>query len=104
MSLESIRTITEAEAKANLELENVKTQARMVVNRAAARSKEIAEQYRQKALAENKKLMEAAEKQAESDMQAVLKKAASDCETLEVKAGARLETAAGLIVERIVNG
>lgn len=104
MSLESIRIVTEAESKAKERLENAGTQARTVVSEATVKSRELAEQYRQRALAENKRLLETAESQAEIDMKAVLEKTASDCESLESKAKSRLETAAGLIVERIVNG
>ena len=104
MSLESIRIVTEAETKAKEQLEDARTQARTIVNQATAKGKELTEHYRQMALAENKRLWENAEKQAEADKQAVLQKTASDCESLELKAKSRLETAAGLIVERIVNG
>jgi len=104
MSLESIRIITEAETRASENLEKAGAQARAVIGDAASKSKELADKYRKMAQAENKRLLEAAEEQAEAHKQAVLAKTVSDCEMLESKAKSRLETAAGLIVERIVNG
>lgn len=104
MTLSSIQLVTETEAKAEGRVEEARVQATAIVDEAKEKVKTINEYYRQKAASENKRLMQEAQTQAERDIAAVNEKMAVQRSELETKAKQQLQSAAGLIVERIVSG
>ena len=104
MPLENIKLITDAEAEAYTRIESVKAEAAVLVARAEAKVKELAEEYRARALEENKNILLSIEAQAETERAAILKRTVDECMALENGARSRIDAAADLIVERIVNG
>lgn len=104
MSFEAIKLVTDAEEKAYAQIEQAKANARAVIADAAAKAGQQVEMYQKKAVEENKRLMAEAELQAETDKRIVMENTTHKCEALETKARSRLDAAANLIVERIVNG
>lgn len=104
MSLDAIRQVTQAEEETREQLDRARADAKRAVSDAERDGKERIAQARSQAEGEVKLLLTAAETRAEAHAREVMAQALRDCDVLRATAEERLDRAADLILERVVNG
>ena len=103
MSLEAITSVTTAEQESKNAIAAAQTQARQLLADAQAAGKAALDAARAKADSELEQLRVKATEKSRTDGQALNTELEQERQALRRKAEARLEEAATLIVERIVN-
>lgn len=103
MALEAIQAVTAAETQAKSDREVAAAQAKQLLADAQREARQTVEQARQQAQAQARQMMAQAEDKAAGLTRQVLEQASQDCEKLKQDARGRLDEAAQLIVEKVVN-
>ena len=103
MSLEAIKQVSDAQAKAESELSALSAEGRKIVSDAAAAGHEKLETVRRECAANAASLMDAARKDADRKTGEVLAAADKECAALSAAAEKRLPDAVRIIVGRVVN-
>ena len=100
---EAIQEVTQAESQAKARCEAAAIQSRQKLADAQKQARGILEQARQQAQAKTREMMAQAEQRAAEETRQVLAQAEQDCEAMKQQARGRLDQAAQLIVEKVVN-
>lgn len=103
LSLEDIKSITEAEKTAAAITEKAVNDAKALLSDAERRGRSYAEQARTKAEAEVQRILTEADRTAAERIAQARILSQKRCETMASAAAAKLDEAAAKIVERIVN-
>ena len=103
MAMEAIEKVTQTEQEAARLKEEAAAEARQRVLRAEKDGRVLLEQAVREARTQAARLLEQAEQEAGHQVARIRDEAAQDCSTLQQEARKRLEAAAALIVERVVN-
>lgn len=103
MAMEAIRQVTQTEQEGQRLRDEATAAARQTVAQTEREGKTALETARKEAQVRAKAMLEQAEKQAEQNAERVMDEARQDCDELIRAARARLDKAAALIVERVVN-
>lgn len=103
MALDAIKKVTDFEQEIQNQKDSAAVSAKQRIAQAQKDSQRILEDSRRQAQAQAKAMMTEAEDQAAKSAQEVLARAQTDCDALRESARGRLEKAAALIVERVVN-
>ena len=103
MSLESIKTISEAEEKARRIRAEAAAEAKRMISEAEAQGGEAIEAAKKKAVEEVRELTEQADTKATDKAKALADTTENRKASMRIKAEKKLAQAADLIVERIVN-
>ncbi|MEG1858473.1 MAG: hypothetical protein RR216_06995 [Pseudoflavonifractor sp.] len=103
MSLEAIRKVAETEQNTQLRKAEAVTGAKRLIAEAECRANEAANELRTEAEATAGQRMQEAERRAADHAAAVMQETQQSCHALRQAAAARLDSAAQLIVERVVN-
>ena len=101
--MEAIRQVTQTEQEGQRLRDEAAAAARQVLVQAEREGKAGLEQARKAAGEKAKELLVEAEKQAAKSTERAIDEARQDCDELIRAARARLDKAAALIVERVVN-
>jgi len=103
MAMEAIVAVEEAEAAAERRKADALRESKLCVKKAEVDGAAAVETAQQKALGELKKLATEAEAAARADSGALIRDTEQELSALRARAESRLDEAANLIVERIVN-
>jgi V/A-type H+-transporting ATPase subunit G/H len=103
MALEVIQEVTAMEAKAKERKEAAAIQSKQMLSEAQKEARQTLDQARQQAEAQTRQMMSEAEDKAAKKTRQVLEQAERDCATMKQNARSRLDQAAQLIVEKVVN-
>ena len=103
MSLDAIAQVTAAEEATQGLLAEAQAQAKTLIADAERDGKKRIDEARSQAEAEVKTLLAGAEARAADHAGEVMAQAARDCDALRAAAEERLDKAADLIIERVVN-
>lgn len=103
MSLEAIKQVTQAEEETQVKLTDAKAAAKRMVADAERDGRALVESARNEAETKVRGLMKAAETRAQDRTAEVMRETEQSCATLRQTAEAKLDTAADLIVRRVVN-
>ena len=103
MAMEAIRQVTQTEQEGQRLRDEAAAVARQTVAQAEREGKQTLENARKAAQTKGKEMLDRSEKQAAQTTAQTLDEARQDCDELLRSARARLDKAAALIVERVVN-
>ena len=104
MSLEAIKTITEAEEAARRLKADAATEAKRMIGEAKTAGQAALDAAENKANEELRELRAKADEKATADARELAANTENKKAAMQVKAESRMDKAAQLIVERIVNG
>lgn len=104
MSLDAIAQVTAAEEATRAKLLEAQAEAKRIIADAERSGKKRIDEARSQAQAEVKTLLVGAEARAADHAKEVMAQAERDCDALRAAAQERLDKAADLITERVVNG
>ena len=103
MSLEAVKTISDAEKKAELAKAEAATRCKQRLAQAEAEAGKALEEARQRAKAEAEQVRLAEEEKLEEDLRAIVDNTQNKKAAIRGRAENRLDEAAALIAGRIVN-
>jgi len=104
MSLEAIKTIQDAEKRAGEEIAYAKAAAEAMISDAEKKAAEKISDAAAQGAAESKALMEETEKRAAENAKEMSQNTENKCAALRAHAAEKMNTAAELIVRRVVKG
>lgn len=103
MSLEAVKQVTQAEEQAKLRRQTAQQEAKKRVADAEKAGQALVEEARKAAAERNAALLAQAEANAGTRASETIREAEGTCDRLRADAQRRLEQAASLIVEKVVN-
>lgn len=104
MALEAIQKVTQAEESSRQRLESISAENRQKILVAQRAAQRVLEEGRLEAEGEVRQMMAEVEREAARKNQELLDQAARENEMMKQAARQRLDQAAELIVEKVVNG
>lgn len=103
MAIDDIKKIAAAEQAAQAAKETALQEARNRVTAAQNEAQLLMDKSRTEAMAQVKQMIAQSENEAESETKSILARAEANCNTLRQQAQEKLDGAAQLITERVVN-